>query len=299
MLRRTSPVWHVSRFPLASTPGPTRVVVSSVTEVDARVRCEGISLKYVRTGEEVYTTGRDVRVVRPGHFLLVNDGQEYHVGFRSDAAVEGLCVYLAPRLVMDACRDLAAALDGPPPDDTPGFHSLLYSAHLSGVGRQLALLDRTLRNPTFRHEDWDADAFYVSLTQTLLNEQAGVRAAMDAIDAKRPGTRAELYQRVGIAATVIHDRYEEPISLRTLSREAGLSKFHLLRTFKQVLGETPYRYQARVRIDHAKALLADTDLAIGTIAHAVGYADLPTFSKAFRRVEAIPPSGYRSRVTAS
>ncbi|MEM1118160.1 MAG: AraC family transcriptional regulator [Bacteroidota bacterium] len=288
----------MSRFPLEAAPGPARTVVSSVTEVDTTVRCEGVSLKYVRSGEEVYTTGGDVRVVRPGHFLLVNDGQEYHVGFRSDEAVEGLCVYLSPRLVADASRDLDTALDSPPPEIAPEFHSLIYSTRLSGVGRRLMLLDQAVRSPTFREHEWDMDAHYVDLTRALVEEQTGVRAAVDAIDAKRPGTRAELYQRVTVAATVIHDRYREPLPLQRLAREAGLSEFHLLRTFKQALGVTPYRYQSRVRIDHAKRLLADAELSIGDVAHAVGYADSPAFSKAFRRMEAMTPSAYRASVIA-
>ncbi|MEZ4626977.1 MAG: helix-turn-helix domain-containing protein [Eubacteriales bacterium] len=47
----------------------------------------------------------------------------------------------------------------------------------------------------------------------------------------------------------------EQISLDTLGRIAGLSKYHLLRAFTKETGITPYSYLEAIRINRAKMML--------------------------------------------
>jgi len=178
----------------------------------------------------------------------------------------------------------------------PAFHALLYPAATSALGQALARLDQTMRHSFFCEATWDADAHFAHLAQALIRQQRTVRAAVDRLEAKRLSTRLEVYQRVSTAEALINDRYCDALPLDVLAREAGLSAFHLLRTFKQVHGATPHRYQMRVRARRAMALLADASRSVGDVAQAVGYADLPTFSKAFRRVVGVPPSVYRAQL---
>lgn len=96
--------------------------------------------------------------------------------------------------------------------------------------------------------------------------------------------RAEQYMRAHLS---------EPISLATLSREAGLSRFHLLRLFKRAYGETPLKRLTRLRIDEAKRRLMEGRQSITEIALDCGYDNPAHFSTVFRRMEGIPPSAYR------
>ena len=62
----------------------------------------------------------------------------------------------------------------------------------------------------------------------------------------------------------------EAIDLEGAAREAGLSPFHFLRLFRDVLGVTPHQYLVRARLRHAARLLADEDRSITDIALDVG-----------------------------
>lgn len=85
----------------------------------------------------------------------------------------------------------------------------------------------------------------------------------------------------------------EPISLAALAREAGLSRFHLLRLFKAVYGETPFKRLTRMRINEAKRRLVSNRQPVTEIALDCGYQNVAHFSAAFRRFEGVSPSAYR------
>lgn len=105
-----------------------------------------------------------------------------------------------------------------------------------------------------------------------LAEPVGVRRARDDIDA----------------------HFDEEISLERLSREAGLSRAHLIRAFRKHYFITPHAYQTDQRIRHARHLLrlgtspADTALACG-------FADQAHFTRHFKARTALTPGQYRRR----
>ena len=49
------------------------------------------------------------------------------------------------------------------------------------------------------------------------------------------------------------------IDLEDAAAQAGISPFHFLRLFANVLGVTPHQYLVRSRLRHAARLLADDD----------------------------------------
>jgi AraC-like DNA-binding protein len=71
-------------------------------------------------------------------------------------------------------------------------------------------------------------------------------------------------------------------SLEQLSKQAGISKYHFIRVFKHVFGVSPYQYQKRKRLVEARNLI-NQGLTIQETAILLGYADVPTFSKAFKQ----------------
>jgi len=63
-----------------------------------------------------------------------------------------------------------------------------------------------------------------------------------------------------------------PIGLEDAAEQAGISPFHFLRLFSDVLGVTPHQYLVRSRLRHAARRLADDDSAITDIAYDVALA---------------------------
>jgi len=83
------------------------------------------------------------------------------------------------------------------------------------------------------------------------------------------------------------------IDLDAAARQAGISPFHFLRLFANVLGVTPHQYLVRARLRHAARLLAEEEIAITEIAYDVGFGDLSNFVRTFHRAAGVSPRAFR------
>jgi AraC-like DNA-binding protein len=83
------------------------------------------------------------------------------------------------------------------------------------------------------------------------------------------------------------------IDLDATASQAGISPFHFLRLFANVLGVTPHQYLVRSRLRHAARLLADEDISVTDIAYDVGFGDLSNFVRTFHRAAGVSPTAFR------
>lgn len=95
----------------------------------------------------------------------------------------------------------------------------------------------------------------------------------------------------------IDRHYTERMTVSTLADRAGVSKAHLIRTFRRCFGNTPYDYIIQRRIDAATAMLSRSTLHVQEIADRLGFADAFYFSNAFKKRIGVSPSEYRRRHT--
>ena len=92
--------------------------------------------------------------------------------------------------------------------------------------------------------------------------------------------------------------FEEPGAdwrVEIMAREAGYSRTHFSRIFRQYAGETPKRYLIAMRIQRAAELLRETTLQVQEIADQLGYQDVYFFSRQFKREMGASPTGYRKQ----
>jgi AraC-like DNA-binding protein len=85
----------------------------------------------------------------------------------------------------------------------------------------------------------------------------------------------------------------QAISLESSALQAGLSPFHFLRLFSNVLGLTPHQYLVRSRLRHAARRLADDESSITDVAYDVGFGDLSNFVRTFHRAAGVSPRAFR------
>lgn len=95
------------------------------------------------------------------------------------------------------------------------------------------------------------------------------------------------------AAAWIEAHSTQDIDLARVAKRSGISPFHFLRVFANVLGVTPHQYLVRARLKHAARLLADEERAVTDIALDVGFADLSNFVRSFRRAAGVSPREFR------
>lgn len=100
-------------------------------------------------------------------------------------------------------------------------------------------------------------------------------------------------RRLRRAVEFMHDNCGRELSLAEIASAAYLSEFHFARLFKKITGLTPHAYLAGVRIERARRMLAESDLAIVEVGAAVGYASQSHFTKVFREATGMTPRAFR------
>ncbi|WP_244067954.1 AraC family transcriptional regulator [Bradyrhizobium sp. Ce-3] len=85
------------------------------------------------------------------------------------------------------------------------------------------------------------------------------------------------------------------VSLSALASDAGLSRFHFCRAFKESTGLSPHAWLRKYRLEQAMNMLHDTDASIVSVAAELGYASQTAFAAAFRKLTGETPSDWRRR----
>jgi transcriptional regulator GlxA family with amidase domain len=96
----------------------------------------------------------------------------------------------------------------------------------------------------------------------------------------------------------VHLKDGQGISLKLLATAAGLERRTLLRRFTEATGLSPIAYCRAVRIARACDLLDAGKLSQKEIAERLGYVDVSSFARAFRRTQGIAPGAFRRRNAA-
>ncbi|MBE7009948.1 MAG: helix-turn-helix domain-containing protein [Ruminococcaceae bacterium] len=86
------------------------------------------------------------------------------------------------------------------------------------------------------------------------------------------------------------------ITLEELSQKMYLNKKQINRIVKKRYNMTFKQKQIRFRIENAKKHLAETTLSVDQIAVLVGYTNLTSFYKAFRKLVGVTPKTYRDQI---
>ena len=110
---------------------------------------------------------------------------------------------------------------------------------------------------------------------------------------RRPTASLRDRRRAVETALWIDANSNRPITLDDAAEQAGISAYHFLRLFADVLGVTPHQYLVRSRLRHAARRLADDDSPVTDIAYDVGFADLSNFVRTFHRAAGTSPLKFR------
>lgn len=94
----------------------------------------------------------------------------------------------------------------------------------------------------------------------------------------------------------LDQNYQADVLISALAQRFKLSVRSLNRRFKLATNTSPLRYLQSLRIEHAKELLKQSNLAISEVADMVGYQDASYFTSLFKKLTAVTPIEYRSLV---
>ncbi len=131
----------------------------------------------------------------------------------------------------------------------------------------------------------------IRLAESVLAAMGGTGGAAGA-----PSPRDQ--RRISAALRHIEEHAEEPLGLAELAAAAAMSKYHFLRSFRRIVGVTPYELLLATRMRRAAVRLRTTTLPVSTIAFDAGFGDLSTFNRRFRTLFGASPRAWRARGAA-
>ncbi|MDF3129212.1 AraC family transcriptional regulator [Kiritimatiellaeota bacterium B1221] len=98
---------------------------------------------------------------------------------------------------------------------------------------------------------------------------------------------------VAKAIRFLGEHHAEPVSLKELSEAVHVSSSHLARRFRAEMGVSVMTYLHRLRITHAKQLLAESNDTVLSVALDCGFESPEHFHRIFKRITQTTPRRYR------
>lgn len=234
-----------------------------------------VSIAAVTAGTFQYRTRQGRATLVPGSLLLGNAGACFECGHAHAIGDRCLAFHYTP----DFFEAVAV--------DVPGARRMDFAtANLPPLDALLPLLTEA----EVALDAGDGDAF-----EELALRFAGAALTLQtpAASESQPSARDE--RRITAAVRRIDGAAHAPLTLTALARDAGMSAFHFLRTFRRVTGMTPHQFILRTRLQRAARRLRQSRDAITAIAFEAGFNDLSTFNRRFRRLMGASPRAYRAR----
>lgn len=110
-----------------------------------------------------------------------------------------------------------------------------------------------------------------------------------AMESQHSDTRLNALQRW------IAENYRRPLALEDMAAQAGMTVRTLIRHFNRTLGMTPAQYLQRIRVEAAMDALQWTQNPVKQIAWDVGYEDVNSFQRLFKRQTGLSMVDYRRK----
>src|SRR6266702_8450513 len=230
-------------------------------------RCH--SLSYVRKGSFGCRSRGKFHELVTGSILIGHPGGEYMCTHDHVCGDECLSFYLAPELV-----------------ETVGDDAEVWQAGAAPPLPELMVLAELAQTAADGNSDIGLDEIGQVLASRFVEVVSGKprKAGPDAARDRRRAVETALW---------IDAHSHEPINLEDAAAQAGISSYHFLRQFSEVVGATPHQYLVRSRLRHAARRLADDDSPITEIAYDVGFGDLSNFVRTFHRAAGASPLKFR------
>ena len=104
----------------------------------------------------------------------------------------------------------------------------------------------------------------------------------------------EYIEKFDLIFDYIRNNYMKELTLDSVSKIAGFSKYHFTRLFKQYTGMSFYDYLTKERIQVAETLLLNPSLSVTDVAFQSGFSSISTFNRVFRTMKKCSPREFRT-----
>ena len=278
-------------FSLAQGIGWPSVVLNVKSREAYRPEVMGpLSLFSVWSGACYCQVGRHRVRVDEHHYFLTNYRQEYTLEIDKAKEAETFNVHFSDEMVPAVYRDLVT------PDDKLLDDPVGNPEHLSFFNRlypKTPAITAALKHLSQAYASKDilaGDEALRDLLVLLLQTHRQMQTQSASLSVVKRPTRAAIMKSVYRAVDSLRQAPEQVHNLTSLSRTAGMSEYHFLRSFRQLTKLTPHHYLNALRMQAALPRVLSGNEAMADIAATLGYADNAAFSRAFRRYFGVSPT---------
>ena len=174
-----------------------------------------------------------------------------------------------------------------------------YAVHSVRQGKDARLLSMCIGTAFIERTDMETaegivrDLLRDAVAQGIFGKEQGEKllASVRTVYRFRDNRRKEMDAGIKTLANKITNHPEQDLPIETLAADIFVSKYYLIRKFRNNVGMTPHQFCIQNRIRKSQELL-DEEKTISRIAAEMGFYDQSHFDKAFQRIVGISPSEY-------
>lgn len=242
-----------------------------------------LELIYVLSGSTTVTVEQQEFHLLPGQGVLVFPNQMH--GLKNvDAGQNLLCIFEP-----DFCHSFCHFFQNKKPARNDfSLDALSEHSHIALKGLTALAASMEKDRPTPSDAQMYAEGYLTLLLADLL--------PLLPLQTRKNTEDLELEQQLLL---YLDGHYTEELSLESLSREFGVSRFVLSRIFTEKLHTTFPDYVNSRRLDYARDLLLSTELSVTQIALDAGFGSSRTFFRAFQDSFHTTPGAYRRQTESS
>jgi AraC family transcriptional regulator len=257
-----------------------------------------LSIKYVYAGVEKYKVNGINNKLENGHSLIVNNQSnvlsECGTGKNINEVNLGMSIFLTPSIISEVLeanktwsKDILSEFS------ETSAPVMFYDGIIKNNFFVDFLKRRFLRLSYFKENELD-EFYYYTLCENLLQFQHNIFSHLYGINKVKRATRQEILKRVLVAKEIIDSNYLQNLDLNFIAKECCLSKYFLIKSFKQVFNITPHQYHIRLKINKAKTLLLHKNISVSEVAHHLNYPNIFSFSRQFQSVTNYSPTAFKN-----
>lgn len=223
---------------------------------------------YISRGQGTFFQGERQLPIVAGQFYLVHPGNLHSGKPNGDTGWAAEVLVLKSDYIQEICLELNQGAS-----IYPVFEPMVADVDTSKS--MLVHFRKTLQmltDPTQTAQSTEINLFYA--INELLSLPASQKVASQAVNTDQ--------MAVERAKAFIETHFRENFSLDDLSKQAFLSKFHLLRAFKKQVGITPSAFQMQLRLNEARKLIFQ-EKSLTEVALALGFSDQAHFTNTFKK----------------